>query len=95
MRRAPSPEDKIPDDDYKKRGSRTRCPYCKKGVVRIVEKRTVPSKDNDFRKDYSRRRRLCTLCAARWTTVEIHASVWKLIRQVIEEADKLSGKVSG
>ena len=86
----PSPEDRIPDDGYKSRGSRTRCPYCKKGKVCIREKRTIPSKDADFRKDYSRRRRLCLNCNAKWTTVEIHASVWKLIRKIIEEADKIS-----
>ena len=87
-----SEEDRIPDDKYKSRSSRTRCPYCKKGKVSIREKRTIPSRDADFRKDYSRRRRLCLNCKARWTTVEIHASIWKLIRKIIEEADKVQAK---
>lgn len=83
-------EERIPNDGYKNSGSRTRCPYCMRGRVVIREKRTIHSDDADFRKDYSRRRRQCINCKALWSTVEIHASVWKLIRQVIDmAADKI------
>lgn len=88
MKQKIKPEERIPDDGYKKSNCRTRCPYCKQGKVIVREKRTIKSHDDDFRKDYARRRRQCLSCGQRWSTVEIHSSIWKLIRQIIDASSE-------
>ena len=77
-------DERIPSDGYQNAKSRTRCPYCDGNHVKVLDKRTVRSLNEDKRMDYSRRRRECQKCMKRWTTVEIHAAVWKIFRELID-----------
>ena len=70
-----------------KNPKRHRCPMCLHVGGLLTDKRNAYGEDDPLM-DYSRRRRGCKKCGHRWSTVEVHARFYDLMKRVGRELKK-------
>jgi transcriptional regulator NrdR family protein len=73
-----------------KNSKKHRCPQCKHIGVSVTDKRNQYGTEPYL--DYSRRRRQCNQCSYKWSTVEIHAKFYDLMKKVAKGVEKVEQK---